>query len=144
MFNFYLKRPISEDLKYICSINSRLFGEGCLSKNESELIFEDIVKNNKGIILTVNHGNRMAGYAYVMEISSLSCGHYAEIVDFNTLEYYRNNGADEYLLKAAEQWAYQMMCREIRFAPDDEAKIKLAERLKYTKDEISQIYRKRL
>lgn len=144
MFNFYLKRALPEDFKYIYLINSRLPGENCLSEFNSRLIFEDIIKDSKSIFLTVNHGNRVAGYTYVKESFSLRFGHYAEVVDFVTVEYYRKNGADEYLLRAVEQWASQMLCSEIRFCADDTVKEDLMKRLKYIKDENSQIYRKQL
>ncbi|MCH5204092.1 MAG: GNAT family N-acetyltransferase [Oscillospiraceae bacterium] len=144
MFSFYLKRAAPDDFKYIYLINSRLFGDKCQSELKSRLIFEDIINNNKNIFLTVNHGNRVAGYAYAAEIFSMSFGHYAEVIDFITLEYYRSKGADEYLLRAVEQWASQTLCSEIRFCADDKIKEDLLKRLAYMKDENSQIYRKQL
>ena len=144
MFNFYVKRALPEDFKYIYLINSRLFGENCLPEFNSRLIFEDIINDSKSIFLTVNHGNRVAGYAYAKEVFSLSFGHYAEVIDFITVEYYRKNGADEYLLRAVEQWASQVLCSEIRFCADDDIKEKLLKRLEYIKGEDSRSYKKQL
>lgn len=146
MYNFYLKRARPEDFKYIYLINKRLFGDKCLPKIKSELIFYDIIKNDKSIFLIVNHGNRVAGYAYAAEVFSLRCGHYAEVIDFITLEYYRSKGADIYLLRAVEQWASQMLCDDIRFCAyvDNEIHEELLRRLRYIKDENFQVYRKQL
>lgn len=144
MFNFYLKRPTAEDFKYIYLINSRLFGEECLSEYTSRLIFEEISDSGTGVIFTVNHGNRMAGYAYITEVFSFRYGHYAETVDFYTLEYYRKNGADVFLLKALEQWANQKLCGEIRFCAADGNVSDLLEMSGYIKDKAMQIYKKQL
>ena len=144
MFKFYLKRPLPGDFKYLYSIISKNLKEKCLPQSLLQSYFEEMISGDKSIVLTVNNGNRMAGFAYVTEVFSLACGHYAEVVDFQTVEYYRKNGADEYLLRAVEQWASQMFCSEIRFFAREEVRINLLERLNYTKDENSHYYRKRL
>lgn len=144
MFNFYLKRPVAEDLKYFLLMNKRLFGEERLSELDSGFIFDEIINDEKGILLAVYHGNRMAGYAYVIEVYSLRHGHYAEVIDFYTNEYYRSHGADVYLLRAIEQWTSQTVCHELVFSADDDIKKSLLEKLRYIKDENSNVYRKNL
>lgn len=144
MFNFYLKRPQLKDFKYIYSINKKLLGDNCLPEFKARLIFEDILCDSKCFVITVHHGNRMAGYAYATEVFSLKSGHYAVIVDFATIEYYRSKGADLYLFGAMEQWATAVVCREILFTPDDEVREDLIRQLGYIKDEDSRQYRKQL
>ncbi len=144
MFNFKIKRSTVDDFKYIYRLNSRLFGEECLSEYISRHVFEHILDNDAGVIFTVNHGKNIVGYAYVTEVFSLRYGHYAEVVDFYTNEYYRKNGADVYLLKALEQWAYQVICSELRFSTDDEIVLDLLKMSGYIKDDTMQIYKKRL
>lgn len=144
MYKFYLKRALPEDFKYIYSINSRLFGDNCLSEFKSRLVFEEIINNDKSIFLTVNLGNRVAGYAYAIEVLSLTRRHYTEVINFVTPEYYRSKGSDEYLLRAVEKWASQMLCGEIRFSEYDDITEPLLKRLNYIKDENSQFYRKTL
>lgn len=144
MFNFTLKRPAADDFKYIYLLISRLFGEECLSEYISRHIFEQILDNDAGVIFTVNHGDKLAGYAYVTEIFSLRHGHYAEVVDFYTSEYFGKNGADVYLLKALEQWANQILCSELRFCTNDETVLNLLKMSRYIKDDTANIFKKRL
>lgn len=144
MFNFSIKIPAADDLKYFLLINKRLFGDKCLSEIDSGFVFDEILNDKKGIFLAVYHGNRMAGYAYAVEVFSMKRGHYAEIVDFYTIEYYRKNGADLYLLMAIEQWSRQAVCRELVFSTDDDSKKSLLEKLRYIKDENSNVYRRNL
>ncbi len=144
MFTFKLKRPVAEDLKYFLSMNRRLFGEECLSDLDSGFIYDEIINDEKGELLSVYNGNRMAGYAYVIEVFSMKRGHYAQVVDFYTNEYHRKHGADIYLLGAIEQWSSQAVCHELVFIADDDIKKGLLEKLRYIKDENSNVYRKKL
>lgn len=144
MYNFYLKRPLPEDFKFIYSVISNNLKEKCPPKDRLQYYFEEILNNDKETIFTVNNGNRTAGFAHITEVFSLINGHYAEIPDFQISEFFRKNGADVYLLKALEQWASQMLCCEIRFLAYEKADINLLERLNYTKDENSRYYIKRL
>lgn len=144
MFNFILKRPAADDFKYIYHLNSKLFGEECLSEYISEHVFEQILNDAAGVIFTALHGNKLAGYVYVAEVFSMRNGHYAEIVDLYTAEYYRKHGADVFLLRAIEQWSCQMQCSELRFSTDSEIFFNLLKMLGYIKDDTANIFKKRL
>ncbi len=144
MYNFCIKTPVADDLKYFLSMNKRLFGEECLSDLDSGFVFDEIINDDKGILLTVYLGNRMAGYAYVVEVYSMKRGHYAEVIDFYTSEYYRKHGADVYLLRAIEQWSSQTACHELVFSADDDIKKSLLEKLRYIKDDNSNVYWKKV
>lgn len=143
MFNYQIKKPGYDDLRFILSINKRMFKDKCLSEYQSELIFKEIITNSKGIFLTIIHGNRMAGYAYATEVFSLGFGHYSQVVDFNVLDYYMKHNADEVLLSALENRAYDMLCSEMHFVSDGRYEDML-KRMNYVKDENSQIYKKQL
>lgn len=144
MYTFYMKTPTEEDLKYYILMNKRLFGDKCLSELESGFVYDEILNDERGVLLTVYHGNRMAGYAYVTEVYSFRYGHYAEVIDFYTNDFFRSQGADEYLLKAIEQWTGQMQCCQLVFSADDDIKKGLLEKLSYIKDENSNVYSKKV
>lgn len=144
MYSFYLKRLTPKDIGLVYSLSSSQLGEKCLPKDLFKLIYNSIFEDKNRFLVSVYNGNRMAGYAYARHNFSVVGGHYSEVIDFVTNDYYRKRGADIYLLKSIEQWSQQIMCDSIRVNADSDNTVSLLAKLNYTKDDFSQYYIKRL